>query len=112
MNANEQQQRFTLPPAHVYLPTGSTARSNPMDMYDFSACRIYLLPAGTGSIDITIKGSPNENGVYLQELSENSRKTAITTGTSFMLENISRYLLLEAANQQGSWTIWVVPMKR
>lgn len=112
MNRCKRQQRFALPPAHVYLPTGSTARSNPMDMYYFSACRVYVHPAAAGTIDITIKGSPNEGGVYLQEIDVNSSKSGITASTSFVLENVSRYIVVEASNQQGSWSVWVVPIER
>lgn len=99
------------PPAYVYLPTGSTAISNPMDMYGYTKCRIYLKPGAPANlIDMTVKGSPNELGSYADELDPNARKSSVQGETSYVLHNISRFLRMEAANISGTWAVWVVPM--
>ncbi|CAM3326877.1 MULTISPECIES: hypothetical protein [Paenibacillus] len=106
------QQTPPAPPAYVYLPTGSTAISNPMDMYGYSKCRVYVKPAVPGiSIDVTVKGAPNEYGPYAEELGPAAKQTGISGEVSYMLEQISRFLRIEVANFSGSWTIWVVPLQ-
>lgn len=98
------------PPAYVYLPTGSTTMSNPMDMYGYSRCRIYVKAAAAGtSIDVVVKGSPNENGSYVDELGPDARKT-VSGEASYVLQDISRFLRMEVSNFTGSWTIWIVPV--
>ncbi|MCR2804859.1 hypothetical protein [Paenibacillus soyae] len=100
------------PPAHVYLPTASTARSNPMDMEGYARCRVYLLAAGDeDEIDVTLLGAPNEDGPYLEEISELARRFGVKGSVSYVMEDISRYLIVEATRLQGNWTIWVVPMR-
>ncbi len=100
------------PPAYVYLPTGSTAVSNPMDMYGYAKCRVYVQTTQTGTrIDVTVKGAPNESGIYAPELGTEAVKTGITGTTSYVLQDISRFLRIEVANFTGNWTIWVVPLQ-
>jgi hypothetical protein len=99
------------PPAHIYLPTPATRRSNPMDMCGYSHCRIYLIGStDNASIDLEIKGAPNESGPYLQELGEHASLRGVTADTSFVLRDISRYLVIEVPRLTGGWTIWAVPM--
>lgn len=100
-----------LPEAFVYLPTPSTLVSNPMDLKGFSRCRVYIQSATGGHIDVTIKGAPNENGMYTDELSTEARKTGITESVSYVLENTSRYLQVHCAGLTGSWMVWVVPQR-
>ncbi|WP_372635498.1 hypothetical protein [Cohnella sp.] len=99
------------PPAHIYLPTPGTRRSNPMDMHGYSRCRIYVLRSTeNASIDLVIKGAPNEYGPYLQELGEQASQCDVTSDLSFVLRDISRYLVIEIPRLTGSWTIWAVPI--
>jgi hypothetical protein len=103
---------FAPTPAHIYLPTPSTARSNPMDMLGFACCRIYMFASTPDArMDVTLKGAPNESGPYLQELGEHACQTGVVADTSFVLQHISRFLVIEVSNQSGSWTIWTVPMR-
>ncbi|AYB42798.1 hypothetical protein V4V36_22015 [Paenibacillus lautus] len=100
-----------LPPAYIYLPTGSTAVSNPMDLYGYSRCRVYVKAASaTSTIDVVVKGAPNENGTYTDELGPDARKSGITGEASFVLQDISRFIRVEVSNFAGSWTVWVVPI--
>ncbi|WP_010268420.1 hypothetical protein [Paenibacillus senegalensis] len=106
-----KQPEPPLPPAYVYLPTGSTAVSNPLDMYGYSRCRVYVQPASLpSSIDVVVKGAPNEDGPFADELGAEARRIGISSETSYVLQDISRFLRIEAENFTGSWTIWVVPI--
>lgn len=109
---HDENNPFAPPPAHIYLPTPSTPRSNPMDFLGFTSCRIYLYASSPdASIGFTIMGAPNESGPYMRELGELASQQAVASDTSFVLHYISRYLIIEVARQTGSWTIWAVPMR-
>ncbi|SDE25891.1 hypothetical protein SAMN02799630_05016 [Paenibacillus sp. UNCCL117] len=98
------------PEMYVYLPTGSTLVSNPMDMKGCTRCRVYVQSAEGGSIGVTVKGAPNEDGMYVEELDSGSVRANITGSVSFVLNDVSRFLKLYCSGVTGSWTVWVVPM--
>lgn len=99
------------PPAHVYRPTANAARSNPMDMLGYARCRVYLLASGPGcEIDVAIQGAPNEDGPYLDEICGQAKRMGVTDSVSYILQDISRFLIVDASRIKGSWTVWVVPM--
>lgn len=98
------------PESFVYLPTGSTLISNPMDLKGYARCRVYVQANVAGSIDVAISGAPNEGGMYTDELSVNAVKTGINGTTSYVLNDVSRFVKVKCANLTGKWTIWVVPI--
>ncbi|MFC4597756.1 hypothetical protein [Cohnella hongkongensis] len=83
-----------------------------MDMMGYTRCKIYLYAsAENASIDLTIQGAPNEDGPYMLELGERASIRGATADFSFVLHDISRYLVIEVLRMTGNWTIWAVPMQ-
>lgn len=100
-----------LPEAYVYMPTGSTLVSNPMDLKSATRCRVYVQMVSPGSIRFAVQGAPNENGIYMEELDPAASERTADTSVSFILSDVSRFLRITCRTVSGRWMVWVVPVQ-